>query len=828
MRLIYNIAAVLAVILMVPAFFIRGIREQGFVERIKQQLGFLPKADIDRVARKNCIWIHAASVGEIVAASPIIKEIHRELPKSPILVTVFTNNGYAMAKRIIKDADSIIYMPFDLPWITPRLMYRLRPRIFMPVETELWPNLLQAARNLEIPVMMVNGRISEKSVKSYRYLGSLWDSMRDSITRFAMQSPIDMEYILRLGANPQLVSVTGNTKYDQTYTNVTAEEKQELISSMGLTDNEGVFLAGSTHPGEEELVLDAFDRVREKLPGAKLIIAPRAILRAGQIAEMCSKHGFSARTRTELNEKPESGHDVVILNTIGELGKVYSIGDVIYVGGSLIPHGGHNILEPAAHGKAIITGCNMFNFKETHALFSSRSAVITVDDGAGLTEAAVSLFDDKLERQRMEQATLDICNENRGAARRTAVMVHELLECTEKDIGVRATERIENFQTYFYHMINGQKKHSSIEKAFINLLQVFSYVYGGLVKLKLAGYRVGLFKQKKLDCFVISLGNITVGGTGKTPTAYQLATYIRDLGYKVVILNRGYRSKWHGEVGVVSDGHELKMDASYAGDEAFMLAKHLPQIPVLIGPERAISGQYAIDNYDAEVAILDDGFQHWQLQRDLDIVLVDAVNVFGNGYMLPRGTLREPMSHLARADVFLLTKVDQAADGSCQYIKDTISRYNDEALLLDSVHQPKSFIRLEEWADNIAGEGVPVSFMSGKRVMAVSAIGNPASFEHTIGSTGAEIIESLRFPDHHDFTADEFSDIISQAAKNDVEAIIITEKDAVKVPDLTNVKQELQAVVPIYVITITVKFLQGEEAFKKLIADRIRDHVRKG
>ena len=597
---------------------------------------------------------------------------------------------------------------------------------------------------------------------------------------------------------------------------------------MGLTDNEGVFLAGSTHPGEEELVLDAFDRVREKLPGAKLIIAPRAILRAGQIAEMCSKHGFSARTRTELNEKPESGHDVVILNTIGELGKVYSIGDVIYVGGSLIPHGGHNILEPAAHGKAIITGCNMFNFKETHALFSSRSAVITVDDGAGLTEAAVSLFDDKLERQRMEQATLDICNENRGAAGRTAVMVRELLECTEKDIGVRATERIENFQTYFYHMINGQKKHSSIEKAFINLLQVFSYVYGGLVKLKLAGYRVGLFKQKKLDCFVISLGNITVGGTGKTPTAYQLATYIRDLGYKVVILNRGYRSKWHGEVGVVSDGHELKMDASYAGDEAFMLAKHLPQIPVLIGPERAISGQYAIDNYDAEVAILDDGFQHWQLQRDLDIVLVDAVNVFGNGYMLPRGTLREPMSHLARADVFLLTKVDQAADGSCQYIKDTISRYNDEALLLDSVHQPKSFIRLEEWADNIAGEGVPVSFMSGKRVMAVSAIGNPASFEHTIGSTGAEIIESLRFPDHHDFTADEFSDIISQAAKNDVEAIIITEKDAVKVPDLTNVKQELQAVVPIYVITITVKFLQGEEAFKKLIADRIRDHVRKG
>ena len=223
MRLIYNIAAVLPVILMVPAFFLRSIREKGFTERLKQQLGNQPKEAIEKVAGKNCIWAHAASVGEIVAASPLIKEFHKEFPKSPILVSVFTNNGYEMAQRIIKDADSIIYLPFDLPWITPNLMRKIKPRVFMPVETELWPNLLQEARRMNVTVMMVNGRISEKSVKSYRYLNSMWDDMRDTFSLFAMQSPIDAEYILRLGAKPELVTVTGNTKYDQTYTNVDDE-----------------------------------------------------------------------------------------------------------------------------------------------------------------------------------------------------------------------------------------------------------------------------------------------------------------------------------------------------------------------------------------------------------------------------------------------------------------------------------------------------------------------------------------------------------------------------------------------------------------------------
>lgn len=829
MRLIYNIAGMLGVLILIPVFCIRAIREKGFVERIKQQLGRQPKEDIARVAGKNCIWVHAASVGEIVAASPLIKEFRKEFPKSPILVSVFTNSGYEMAGRIIKDADSIIYLPFDLPWLTPKLLRQIRPRVFMPVETELWPNFLKAAREMNIPVMMVNGRISEKSVKSYRYLYSMWDDMRDTITMFAMQSPIDAEYIKQLGAREELVTVTGNTKYDQTYTNVDEAEKKAIINGMGLADNDGIFLAGSTHPGEDEVVVEAFRHLLDKYPNKKMIIAPRAVLRAAAIEEMCKKRNMKVITRKELLESATipTGHDVVILNTIGELGKVYSIGDVVYVGGSLIHHGGHNILEPAAHGKAIITGCNMENFKETHALFSGRNAVVTVNNEDELKSAMVELFEDDNKRHVMENDTLKICAENQGAASRTAALLRKVLKKAESQGRIRSTDRTGGFQTFFYQMTHNQASKNIFVRAFIFFLQLLSYVYGLIINIRSGAYHIGMFKTKRLDCFVISLGNITVGGTGKTPTAQQLARRIRDMGYTVVILNRGYRAKWHGDVGVVSDGKNILMEAADAGDEAYMLAKHLPNVPVLIGAERSVTGQYAVEKFGAEVAILDDGFQHWQVERDLDIMLVDAVNVFGNEYMLPRGTLREPLSHIERADVCLMTKVDQAADGSCSYIREKINRYNNKALIIESIHQPKSLIDLSDWKDNIASDGVPVEEIAGKRVVAVSAIGNPASFEQTISGVGAEIIESVRFPDHHDYTADEMLEVMEQAAQDGAEAILITEKDAVKVPELSNMSTPSGRKVPIYVLAIAVKITKGEREFNAMLKREIKEKIKR-
>ena len=235
MQLLYNIAGIIIVILIIPMFMVRAVREKGFVERIRQSLGFFPEHTLDKVEKKDCIWVHAASVGEIVATSPLIKEFRREFPKSPILVSVVTTSGYEMANRIIKDADAIIYFPLDLPWLAGHVLRRIRPRVFLPVETELWPNFLRTARKIHVPVMMVNGRISDKSVKQYKHLHGLLRDMIGTVKLFAMQSPIDAEYIMRLGAPKELVTVTGNTKFDQTYTDVSPEEKQRIIEEMGLT-----------------------------------------------------------------------------------------------------------------------------------------------------------------------------------------------------------------------------------------------------------------------------------------------------------------------------------------------------------------------------------------------------------------------------------------------------------------------------------------------------------------------------------------------------------------------------------------------------------------
>lgn len=827
MQLLYNLAAIIVVILIIPVFMIRSIRERGFVERIKQSFGFFPKGALDPVAKKNCIWVHAASVGEIVATSPLIKEFRREFPKSPILVSVVTTSGYAMANRIIKDADSIIYFPLDLPFVSAHVFRKIFPRVFLNVETELWPNFLKAARENHVPVMMVNGRISEKSVKRYKYMFSILDDMIATVKLFAMASPVDAGYIKELGAPEALITVTGNTKFDQTYTDVTDEQRAKILSDMGLTGSKEIFLAGSTHRGEENFVLKAFKAIRENHPKARLVIAPRELLRTREVVALCKAAGFTVGTRTELQKRPPANEDIIILDTIGELGQVYSVGDVIYVGGSLVSHGGHNILEPAAHGKAIIVGHHMENFKDLHALFKNRNACVTVNDADELAAQVKKLFDEPDERKRLEQETISIVHENRGASRKSAVLLRQMLteyEAKENARHLRTTEKIENVQTYFLRLIHDEDVQGPFNQLIIFVLYLASLIYKGLVNLRLLGYELGFSGKERLKCFVISLGNITVGGTGKTPTAQRLAKEIRDMGYRVVILNRGYRAKFYGEVGIVSDGKNLNMDPAEAGDEAYMLAKHLPNVPVLIGARRAVTGQYAIENFGAEVVILDDGYQHWQVIRDLDILLVDAVSVFGNGHLLPRGTLRESMSHISRADVCLMTKVDQAREGSRELIRKTVRKYNPTAQIVESIHQPRCLIPLAEWSTNLSGTGISVDTISGRRVMAVSAIGNPASFERTLRDLGAEIISSLRYPDHHDYTVIEMEDILRQADSFAAEMIIVTEKDAVKIPD--EVARE-QWNIPIFVISVEVTFQVGAEEFVKLLRQRLEEKIGK-
>lgn len=428
MHFLYNLLALFIVIMAMPVFLYRLIRENGFGERLKQSFGFLPHETMIKVANKNAIWLHAASVGEIVATSPMVKEIKKELPNSVVVISVVTSSGYDMAKRIIPEADGVIFFPIDLPWLSSRVIKSINPRAFLLVETELWPNFLRAARHAHIPVMMVNGRISDKSVGRYRYMGSVLQDMLRTVIKFCMQSPLDAEYIMGLGAQPARVIVTGNTKYDQTYTDVSQQEQASIINQYGFSGRQPVIIAGSTHKGEEEYLFVAYNYVRQSFQQAVMVIAPRDILRADELVNMAAAQGYRAVKRSILAQKPSQDHDIVILDTIGELGRVYSIGDVIFVGGSMVAHGGHNILEPAAHGKPILVGPHMFNFKEIYALLSSRGACDTVLDQATLNEKLLGLLSDKQLSAAMSENARAIIEENRGAARKNTLELQKMLQ----------------------------------------------------------------------------------------------------------------------------------------------------------------------------------------------------------------------------------------------------------------------------------------------------------------------------------------------------------------------------------------------------------------
>ncbi len=431
MYILYNILIILVFIFIaLPYFLYRLVVEKGFGHRFRQNMGLVRREEIAPVADTNCIWLHGASVGEMVAISPLVKEIKNLMPERKILVSAVTVGGYDMARQIMPEADAIINFPLDLPFVASSMVSRIRPGIFIMVETELWPNFLRAIRERNIPAMMMNGRISEKSAKSYRYLSGLLRDMLNTINLFCMQSSIDAKYITQLGADPEKIIVTGNTKFDQTYAEVSPEDLATYKTELGLgEDAYPVIVAGSTHRTEEEAVLTSFTALRKKYPHARLIIAPRKLNRIEEIKKVNAKFGYEMGFRSKLKEmegrRPE--FPVLMLDTIGELGRIYAIGDIVFVGGSLVRYGGHNVLEPAAHAKPILVGPSMEDFKDSFSLLSKAGACRMVSDTDGLTEAFLEIAGDDVLRKKMGDASIQIIRENRGAALKTIHYLTDLL-----------------------------------------------------------------------------------------------------------------------------------------------------------------------------------------------------------------------------------------------------------------------------------------------------------------------------------------------------------------------------------------------------------------
>ncbi len=332
-------------------------------------------------------------------------------------------------------------------------------------------------------------------------------------------------------------------------------------------------------------------------------------------------------------------------------------------------------------------------------------------------------------------------------------------------------------------------------------LYLLSLLYGTAVKVRLALYSSGMLKAGRLGCKVISVGNITVGGTGKTPTVEFIARNLQERGFKVAILSRGYRRAGKG-IGIVSDGRHILLGPEEAGDEPYMLARRLKTVPVLVGPDRHELGRYALERFPLDVIILDDGFQHIRLKRDLDVLLVDGEKGLGNGQMLPRGPLREPVSGIKRAGVVLINKASPESAG----IADSIMKIHPVPALFKSCYRAERLVSL--WS----GEKTGLERLSGSKVMALSAIANPSSFLNLLSSLGGTVVSDCSFPDHYSYSLKELEEVIDKARVAGADSIVTTEKDAVKLGHL-DPRMEM----PVYYLEIGLDMHGEEQRFMEAI-----------
>ena len=378
---------------------------------------------------------------------------------------------------------------------------------------------------------------------------------------------------------------------------------------------------------------------------------------------------------------------------------------------------------------------------------------------------------------------------------------------------------IENLETFVLEVIFEERSGfaaSATRTGMLGLSKIFTVV----VKLRRFLYDKRIFRDSTLGIQVITVGNLTVGGTGKTPVVEKFARELQDAGRKVAILSRGYRSKppplRHRLLNqillrtdttpprIVSDGKSLLLDSETAGDEPYMLASNLKDVVVLVDKDRVKAGRFAIEKYGCDTLLLDDGYQYWKLAgRRRDIVLIDRQQPFGNEFMLPRGTLREPAEHLSRADTIFITK----SDGNTAALRERITRLNPDAGIIECVHHP---MYLE---DLFTGERLALDFFKGRRVASLSGIAQPESFEQSLVKLGAELVYSKRHADHHRFKQQEVLNTINRSKKRQAECIITTQKDAVRFPKID--RRDL----PIYFMRVEIRILSG--------ADDFRDCVRK-
>jgi 3-deoxy-D-manno-octulosonic-acid transferase len=421
---IYSALLSLAFLLALPWYLWKDRGTGRYRASFRERLGRLPEGLA--AAEQPAVWVHAVSVGEVLAAAPLVRSLRERLRGHRIVLSTTTATGQALARRTVPEADAIFFAPLDWPAPVRRALDAVRPALLVLVETELWPNLIRHTRKTGARVAVVNGRISPRSFRRYRLVRAGLRRVLGEVDLFLMQAEPHAERIRALGAPAGRVRVTGNLKFDALRD---APVTPEPLARLLLDGRPGrpLWVAGSTVAGEEEHVLRALREVLERAPDVRLVLAPRHPERFAEVAALVQRAGFAAARRSALRDQPWTDGDVLVLDTMGELAQVYPLATVVFVGGSLEPAGGHNVLEPAVAGKAVIVGPHMENFQEIADEFGGQDALVRVASAGELGAAVASLLADAARRQAVGERARALVARNRGALAATLDALGELL-----------------------------------------------------------------------------------------------------------------------------------------------------------------------------------------------------------------------------------------------------------------------------------------------------------------------------------------------------------------------------------------------------------------
>jgi tetraacyldisaccharide 4'-kinase len=757
----------LAFPLLLLYFLLRIARDRNWRHGIAERFGLLP-ASFSRTP-PGSVWLHAVSVGEVLSAVELMKQLRATQPSAPLYVSTTTLTGRAVAEDKLRDmAAGIFYLPIDYGFAVRRVLRAIRPNVVVILETEIWPVLFRTVTRTGCALLIVNGRISDRAWPRYRRMRWFFRHVLELPRQISVQTEGDRERYLGTGAPEEKVIVGGNLKYDAAPSAAPApfEVQADLVWIAASTTAP----AGPGDVDEDDAVIAAFRQLAPYFPGLLLILVPRKPERFDGAARKLEAAGIPFVRRSEIAGPAEP--PVLLLDTLGELNSVFPVADVVFMGGTMANRGGHNILEPAAAGKPIIIGPHMENFAAIASEFRAAGAVVEITEPVDLAAAVRGLLLDPGGRAELGSRARELAEAKRGATKRAAEAIIDA-----RDLALPR----------FYGR---------------------GAAYPVLAPLALLWKAGNHWKQRRdfatarsLSTAVISVGGIGMGGAGKTPIALYIAKRLASAGLRPAILTRGYGRKASSCAVLVPAGRQVSVDQT--GDEAQIFVRE-GYADTGISPDRFDAGRRLENLTHPDIFILDDGFQHRRLRRDCDIVLIDSLDPFAGGALFPAGRLREPLTALARADAFVLTRSEPGRE--YRAIRRVLARYNPQAPVFHSRAHPTG------WVNYATGEPARVD---GGPVVAFCGIGNPHSFWQTLGDLNVKPAFAWTFDDHHTYTTRELQRLAAQARDSGAAFLLTTRKDSFNLPPNA---AEIAGSVSILWLDIDAQVFEEEE-FSRFISD---------